>query len=124
MSGIVERARAFDTKANDAWGILQEMADEIERLILRLKKESSLADYYHKECERLRAREAQARTIILAAGAHVPELGGWPALWHRDADKWLGVNAPAQDATEPPSQPEPSAEAGPPSVGRRDDPPR
>jgi hypothetical protein len=42
------------------------------------------------EIERLRAREAQARTIILAAGVYVPLHGGWAELWHRDADKWVG----------------------------------
>jgi hypothetical protein len=42
------------------------------------------------EIEWLRARETQARTIILTAGVYVPSDGGWPDQWHRDADKWVG----------------------------------
>ena len=41
------------------------------------------------EIKRLRSREAQAKTIILAAAVFVPQSGGWQAAWHRDADKWI-----------------------------------
>ena len=43
------------------------------------------------EIERLREREAQAKTIILAAAVYVGHCGGWQETWHRDADKWIAL---------------------------------
>jgi hypothetical protein len=76
-----------------------------EPIIAERERCARLLDAFHDgvdvaaENERLREREAQAKTIILAARVLMPQWPAWTVAgdaWSRDADKWLDV--PQMDA--------------------------